>query len=247
MARRRLRSEQDYRAFQAFQARQLIKYLDQHAVRLAGQIVLDLGSGVGGYSEEFARCSARVISVDLVQPKLSMELGIHQIIGNALAIPVDADKFDFVFCASLIEHLAQPAQLLTEIERVLKPGGVCYLSFPPYYSPRGGHEFAPFHYLGERIALRIVQRRKRHAWESRLYAVSAQPQSFADLFDGWGLYKMTIAKFRRLLDGSRLRCRDFSMRYFPVSFIHVPLIGEVLTWHAQCLLIKPLLSWEHRQ
>lgn len=245
MARRRLRSEQDYRAFQAYQARLLLDYLEQHAIRLSGRIVLDLGSGVGGYSEEFARCGACVISVDLVQPQLTPGLPINQIVGNALALPLCTEGFDFVFCASLIEHVAQPAQLLAEIERVLKPGGVCYLSFPPYYSPRGGHEFAPFHYLGERVALRLVQRRQRHDWERRLYDVSARPQSFADLFHGWGLYKMTIAKFQRLLKDTHLRCRDLSTRYFPISFIRVPLIGEVLTWHAQCLLVKPASSKDH--
>lgn len=245
MARRRLRSEEDYRAFQAFQASQLINYFEQHGIRLSGRIVLDLGSGVGGYSEEFARRGACVVSVDLVQPQWAAHLPIYQIVGDALMIPLGAEKFDFVFCASLIEHVAQPAQLLSEIERVLKAGGACYLSFPPYYSPRGGHEFAPFHYLGERIALRIVRRRKRREWEQRLYDVSMQPQSFADLFRRWGLYKMTIAQFRRLLNGSSLRCRDLSTRYFPISFIRVPWIGEVLTWHAQCLLVKPEPSKDH--
>lgn len=182
MAWRRLRSEQDYRAFQAFQSLLLLNYLEQHDVLIQGRTIQDLGSGVGGYSEELARNGARVVSVDLIQPQLTAGLPVHQIVGNALAL--GTERLDIVLCASLIEHLAQPTQLLAEIERVLKPGGACYLSFPPYYSPKGGHEYAPFHYLGERIALRIVRRRTRRDWERRLYDVSSQPQSFADLFQG---------------------------------------------------------------
>ena len=32
--------------------------------------------------------------------------------------------------------------------RVTRPGGVVYLSFTPWLSPWGGHETAPWHYLG---------------------------------------------------------------------------------------------------
>ena len=45
LGRRRLRSEEDYRAFQSFQSALLSEYLDRFGIELAGQRVLDLGSG----------------------------------------------------------------------------------------------------------------------------------------------------------------------------------------------------------
>src|SRR4030067_965265 len=65
LARRRLRSEDDYKLFQAFQARLLLQYLRRYRVQLPGKLVLDLGSGIGGYSEVLAATCARVISPDV--------------------------------------------------------------------------------------------------------------------------------------------------------------------------------------
>lgn len=236
---RRKESEQSYREFQAFQAGLLIRYMEDHGVRFAGSSLLDLGSGLGGYSRELAAHGARVFAVDLTPPR-SRGPGLHRIRASANAVPLPDAAVDLVFCASLIEHVPRPAEILAEIERVLKPGGTAYVSFPPYYSPLGGHEYAPFHYLGEKTAMRLRGRRKVPDWVKSLYPVRGDAESFSDLFTGWGLFRMTIRKFRRLLRASHLRCLDMSTRYLPASFIRWPWIGEVLTWHAQFLLRKPL-------
>lgn len=236
---RRTESEQSYREFQAFQAGLLIRYMEEHGVDFDGSSLLDLGSGLGGYSRAFAERGARVFAVDLTPPRLR-GAGLHRIRASASAVPLRDASMDLVFCASLIEHVPRPGEILGEIERVLKPGGTAYVSFPPYYSPMGGHEYAPFHYLGEKTAMRLRARRKVPDWVRNLYPVRDDAESFSDLFAGWGLFKMTVRKFRRLLRTSRLRCLDMSTRYLPVSFVRWPWIGEVLTWHAQFLLRKPL-------
>jgi len=240
ISKHRLHSLQAYREFQAFQASRLLQYLARQGVTVTGRLLLDLGSGIAGYSHEFARHGARVISVDLVHPPDCHHIGLSAIQASAIAIPLRDEAVEIVFCASLIEHVAQPGVVLSEIERVLKAGGIAYVSFPPYYSPVGGHEFSPFHYLGERIALRVVQRHRIVPdWVHELYDSPDQARSFSDLYRGWGLYKMTIRKFRRLLRSTSLTCLNISTRYMPVSFIRWPLIGEFLTWHAQFLLMKP--------
>lgn len=239
VSRRRLRSEADYRAFQAYQADLLLAYLQRHHVELAGQLVLDLGAGIGGYSEAFARASAQVISMDLMSQVVVRLAGCMPVTADALAVPLARGTVQFVFCASLIEHVAVPEQLLAEVERVLAPGCYCYLSFPPYYSPMGGHEYAPFHYLGERAAMRLAagRRRRRYpAWVRELYRVEAQPASFAEGYTDWGLFHMTVAKAERLLAGGRFEVVDMSTRYLPVSFVRWPLLRELLTWHVQFLL-----------
>lgn len=242
VSRRRARSEQDYLAFQAYQARWLIDYLAQKHVRLAGQRLLDLGSGIGGYSLEFARAGAAVTSVDLMQPKRpeAANLNVRQVRSDALRVPLRSNSVDLVFCASLIEHVRRPEDLLAEIRRVLRPGGHAYVSFPPYYSPPGGHEFAPFHYLGEGLALRLVPRKRALAdWVKVMYSANEQASSFGELYAGWGLYRMTIGKMQRLIQTSGWLCEDMSTRYMPMSAIRWPLLNELLTWHAQFLLRKP--------
>jgi ubiquinone/menaquinone biosynthesis C-methylase UbiE len=165
---------------------------------------------------------------------------VKQINANALHIPFRDCSIEIVFCASLVEHVPKPDILLSEIERILKPSGFAYLSFPPFYSPSGGHEYAPYHYLGERLAMHLSSRGRRlPEWTRQLYNVPENTQSFAEMYAGWGLYKMTIKKFRSLVAKTGLSYIDISTRYLPFSFIRWPLIGEVLTWHAQFILGKP--------
>lgn len=240
LGRCRLRSKEDYKELQMFQAALLLKYLQNFGVEVGGKRVLDLGSGIGGYSQEMVKAGAEVISLDLIRFPDRLPQKHMPIIANAMSIPLQDKGCDFVLCASLIEHVSDPARLLAEIERVLKPGGYCYLSFPPFYSPRGGHEFSPFHYLGEYWAIRLSSQRKRHPeWVVNLYKASLNPQSFSRTYQDWGLYKMTIAKAKRLIAGTGLRIVNMSTRYLPISMIRWPVLGEVLTWHAQFLLRKP--------
>ena len=244
LARVRNRSEADYRAFQAFQASLILAYLRRHGCDVAGQCVVDLGSGVGGYSEEMARRGARVFSVDLMAHAVEVQ-GSTRVTAGAQATPFRTASVDLVFCASLIEHVVEPGLIMQEIERVLKPGGWCYLSFPPFYGPTGGHEYAPFHYLGERLALRLARERSRRGhpdWARRLYPTADTPDSFAGIYDDWGLYVMTIAKARRLIGQRQFDLIDQSTRYLPYGFDKWPGVGEFLTWHVQFLLRRRPVS-----
>jgi SAM-dependent methyltransferase len=229
----------DYRELQSFQSGILSRYLRRFGIEFREKHMLDVGSGIGGYSLEMAKLGAKVLSLDLSAPTYPLARGQDAVVANALAIPLARESVDFVFCASLIEHVSHPERLLAEIERTLKRGGHCYLSFPPFYNPVGGHEYSPWHYLGESWALRRTG--KKHAlpeWVSDVYEVTDSPASFAETFQNWGLYRMTIAKARHLIAGTDLRTVNMSTRYFPVSLIRWPVLGEVLTWHAQFLLEK---------
>lgn len=240
LARRRLRSEGDYRAFQSFQSVLLSRYLKGFGIEVSGRRVLDLGSGIGGYSLEMAKQGARVVSLDLVRPAHTFAQNNELLVADALAIPMRHESIDLVFCASLIEHTQNPSRLLAEIRRVLKKGGFCYLSFPPFYSPVGGHEFSPWHYLGEERALRLSRRRRRFpAWVGDIYQVPSSPRSLSESFQTWGLFRMTIARAKRLVAATGFRTINMSTRYLPVSAVRWPVLGEVLTWHAQFLLHKP--------
>jgi len=240
-AKNRLRSEDDYRNFQSYQANLIIKYyLEKYAITLSGQVVLDLGSGLGGYSREITNLGARVISLDLIQgpPKWGK---LHlPLVANALCIPTCDESIDFVFCASLIEHVNDPLKLVREIKRVLKSGGHCYLSFPPFYFIRGGHQFSPFHYLGEHWAVRLSRlfRKAPPDWVISVYAPSFSSSSFADIYRDWGLFKLTIAEAVRIISLSALEIVDISPRYLPINTARWPLLGEFLTWHVQFLLRK---------
>ncbi|MHA6616953.1 class I SAM-dependent methyltransferase [Pseudonocardia sp. DLS-67] len=50
--------------------------------------------------------------------------------GSVLDMPFSGDDFDMVFYHHVIEHVADPARSLSELARVLRPGGLLYLATP---------------------------------------------------------------------------------------------------------------------
>jgi SAM-dependent methyltransferase len=236
LAKQRNDSPSAYFRFEEFQGELLTRFLRYRAVLFDNCLTLDLGCGLGGYAAALDRGGARVIGLDLALPN---SLDGYWVRGNALATPFASEHFDLVICASLIEHVPNPASLLREILRILKKNGVAYLSYPPFYSPRGGHQFAPFHLLGERFALRIAKNRglfTNYAWLKQKFP--AQPSSFADAFGTWGLYPLTIARIKREIQKMPVELLECSTRWLPINFSRVPILGEFLTWHVQFLIRK---------
>ena len=60
--------------------------------------------------------------------------------GDATDMPFPAHSFDMVFSTSVFEHLADPAAVLDETVRVLKPGGVAHINAHLYTSDSGCHD-----------------------------------------------------------------------------------------------------------
>src|SRR5205085_8517455 len=56
--------------------------------------------------------------------------------GNAACMPFEADSFDFVVCRAAFKNFSEPVKALTEMHRVLKPGGqALILDLRPDASP----------------------------------------------------------------------------------------------------------------
>lgn len=223
-ARRRFRSPDEYQKFQVYQGKLVINHLEELGFSFLGLKVLDLGCGSGGYSYVMSKAGAEVISLDFRQPNATMSE--HFFIGDALYTPFPASSFPFVFCASLVEHVPEPIRLLREIARVLTPDGAAYLSFPPFYTPVGGHQFKPFHLLGEKWALRLSGRHKK---------------SYAKCYGDWGLHPLSIRLARQLISDADLRIEHESTRFFPFNLARIPWLGEFLTWHVQ-FIVSPKVA-----
>jgi SAM-dependent methyltransferase len=85
--------------------------------RGAETIVLSIGGGPG-------RENPRVINLN-VEAFDSVD-----IVGDGTNLPLDDESVDTVTCNAVIEHVADPARLVAEMWRVLKPGGYAQLMIP---------------------------------------------------------------------------------------------------------------------
>lgn len=96
-----------------------------------GKKLLDLSCGCGGTSEMLATLGFQVIATDYSAPP-PLSTGIARVGGVDLNdfLPFRSATFDAVDLVEVIEHIENQPQLLREISRVLKPGGVLIVTTP---------------------------------------------------------------------------------------------------------------------
>lgn len=96
---------------------------------------LDIGCNDGEFTLEFAKKikAKEVYGVDVYAPAMVEAKKKGILIVNAdlnERLPLPSDFFDVVLCNQVAEHLLNPDNLFEEISRVLKKGGVSYISVP---------------------------------------------------------------------------------------------------------------------
>jgi len=98
-------------------------------VSLSGRLVLDVGSGTGAIAEAAVACGARVVAADRTFCMVAYQ-GTHcwpGVAADALALPFPDRAFDAALAGFLLNHL-DPAQALTELARIVRPGGTVLAS-----------------------------------------------------------------------------------------------------------------------
>src|SRR5688500_4436622 len=155
----------------------IIPYLESKKVPIAGAAVIEIGCAEGGNLCAMAEVGAReLVGTDIAESRLDNARVIADMLGlkitysshDVIGQPPFRDwleHFDLALLRDVIEHLDDAEVALRNIRQVLKPNGVLYVTFPPYYSPYGGHQQTlvnwasrvPFmHLLPERVFERMI-------------------------------------------------------------------------------------------
>lgn len=98
---------------------------------------LNLGTGEGDYDRMIASFCNRLTAVDINEQDIAyarrlnadvpnIEYGVE----NALKLSFADNSFDLIISVDVIEHVGEPEIMLREIQRVLKPGGLLFITFP---------------------------------------------------------------------------------------------------------------------
>lgn len=98
--------------------------------------LLDIGCGTGEYIH-FANSRGWIASgveIDEKAVKSGQNAGLDILHGNAEHLPVDSNTFDVVRMWHVLEHAYSPTKVLSEINRVLCPGGFLLISVPNFAS-----------------------------------------------------------------------------------------------------------------
>jgi SAM-dependent methyltransferase len=97
-----------------------------------GRDVLDLGCRSGALTRHYLEGN-RVVGVDVDRAALAKaeEAGIEPVVADVEEpLPLESETFDAVVAGELLEHLRFPHALVSEVHRVLRPGGVFVGSVP---------------------------------------------------------------------------------------------------------------------
>jgi SAM-dependent methyltransferase len=220
------REQSDPGRFYTLLARDSVALVERH-MHLDGRLVVDVGGGAGYFAAAFRDRGAQCL---LVEPDPA-ELYSHgtpgraSVIGDGYWLPLAEASVDVCFSCNVLEHVKDPAGFIDEMIRVTRPGGLVYLSTTVWLSPWGGHETAPFHYLGGDYAARRYLR--RHGRKPKnLFGETMFPLRVGRV----------LAVVRRRVDVAVV---DERPRYYPRwcrFLICLPGLRELLTWNLLVIL-----------
>jgi SAM-dependent methyltransferase len=214
--------ERFYRELAADSVSQLAGYIS-----LAGRTVLDVGGGAGHFTAAFVASGARCVLVEPDPAELSASGArpANAVRGDGMRLPVADGSVDVCFSSNVLEHVSDPVRMIAEMIRVTRPGGVIYLAFTNWYSPWGGHEMAPWHYLGAGYAERRYLRAQHKPPKNR---------------PGTGLFPVHVGPTLRLVRGRRdVAVLAALPRYYPRwcrAVLLIPGVREVATWNLLLVL-----------
>lgn len=215
-----------YSALAEDSAEQVCAYAD-----LEGATLVDVGGGPGYFADAFRRRGASYVPLDAD----AGELRLHgrtpapgTVLGDGMNLPFRTGSIDVAYSSNVAEHVPDPWRMGDEMLRITRPGGLVFYSYTVWYGPWGGHETAPWHFVGGARAAERYARRTGHRPKNDF---------------GTSLFKVTT---RAGLEWARSRGEvaevvDTVPRYLPswgYPLMRVPGLREVLTWNLLIVLRK---------
>lgn len=197
----------------------------QQKKRLKDKVVLDIGCGFGSLSSLLYDKGAKVYATEVDSKKLSFakkklektSIKFYEVSDETL--PFEDNMFDVVMLFDVIEHVADPSKMLSEVLRVTKKRGLIYVEFTPFYSVTGHHLYdytkLPIHLLAEGRIKNLIY--------------SEDVESFTSKDEYWELYqslnKLKISTFQKMMRDTDKLEEKFIIKYPDVFTINLPLMN----------------------
>ena len=132
----------------------------------ANRALAALDAGCGAHALNALTCQRRefgeVCAIDLnheaVERVMAACPGIDIIQGSLMDLPYADARFDLVVCAGVAHHTPDVEKSVSEIFRVLKPGGVAYVSIYSFHKSGFEYFVRALRWLGRAVSFRLMHR-----------------------------------------------------------------------------------------
>lgn len=131
----------------------VIPFIEEKYPVRQGMRILEIGCGEGGVLKAFITKGCEGVGVELDAPRIDdakkfmpediVSGRIRFIVKDIYKVDVENDfkgLFDIILLKDVIEHIHDQAKLIGWMKNFLKPGGIVFFGFPPWYMPFGGHQ-----------------------------------------------------------------------------------------------------------
>ena len=216
----------------------------RYPLDVRGKVVLDIGCGFGGMMAAMAeRGAARVVGVDnhpghAEYARRATGAEVHT--ASAEKIPIPAATVDVVVSDAVLEHIHDLHDAMSELHRVLVPGGRVFAVWGPSWLTWNGPHLAksvgiPWAHLvfSDRTLVNVLERlRDRY------------PDSYIDekIADFQQMGRNTRRKLRRAADAAGLRIlqeESWSPHRWKRAAARIPLLDELLAGRLLAVLERP--------
>ena len=130
----------------------MMAYLERKGAKIKGGTIIEIGSAEGGNLCAMAEHgAAELVGTDIAEVRLESAREIAQTLNldiyytsNDIIYEEQPEQwqghFNLALLRDVIEHLDDAEIALRNIKQLLSPGGMLYVTFPPWYSPFGAHQ-----------------------------------------------------------------------------------------------------------
>lgn len=92
--------------------------------------ILDLGCSQGFYVKKLEKYTEGIFGIDNDRCALEKAVSSKTKYGDALDLDFKENTFDKIYSLNVIEHIPDLERFFSEINKVLKPGGILILAYP---------------------------------------------------------------------------------------------------------------------
>ena len=194
---------------------------------ISGKRLLDFGSGYGGRTVRYAESASEVFGIEIFpnvvekSQQFAASKGIENCyfsLGTQGQISFPNDFFDVVISNDVLEHVEHPDTVIHEFYRVLRPDGLAFIAFTPYWGMFAHHlnyitMLPAIHWLwSPKVAIEAVNDLLKSD-PAYVDLISLQPAP-KPAFDGTKevlptLNGLTLPLFRRLYEACGFRAEFF--------------------------------------